>query len=105
VELPPEGDLAAFLSEAYQASLLREENRAVNCRLILIHPTELSDNTGPPATLLTGKLQGHGFRIFEASWLVRRQEQFARWASRECFRDQAAPALVNVDFTRALGEN
>jgi hypothetical protein len=180
--LPPEGDLAAFLSEAYQASLLREENRAVNCRLILIHPTELSDNTGPPdglqvlhlvderklreheirrlspsatfyrsligvrwspqegfliwgvinsgsrwinetdggrlrgpdvpdrlivqirgpgnlivlrgdrriATLLTGKLQGHGFRIFEASWLVRRQ---------------AAPALVNVDFTRALGEN
>jgi hypothetical protein len=197
VELPPEDSLAAFLSEAYQASLLREEDRAVSCRLILIHPTELSVNTGPPnglqvlhlvderklreheirrlspsatfyrsligvrwspqegfliwgvinsgsrwinetdggrlrgpdvpdrliihirgpgnliilrgdrriATLLTGKLQGHGFRIFEASWLVRLQEQFARWASRECFRDRIAPALVNVDFARALGEN
>ncbi len=197
VQLPPENELAAFLSEAYQASLLREEDRAVSCRLILIDPTELSENTGPPdgfqvlqlvderklreheirrlspsatfyrsligvwwnpqkgffiwgvinsgsrwinetdggrlrgpdvpdrlivhirgpgnliilrgdrriATLLTGKLQGHGFRIFEASWLVRRQDQFARWASRECFKDQVAPALVNVDFTRALGEN
>jgi sensor domain DACNV-containing protein len=197
VQLPAEDELAAFLSEAYQASLLREEDRAVSCRLILIDPTELSDDTGPPegfqvlhlveerrfreheirrlspsatfyrsliavwwnprkgffiwgvinsgsrwinetdggrlrgpdvpdrlivhirgpgnliilrgarriATLLTGKLQGHGFRIFEASWLVRRQEQFARWASRECFKDQVAPALVNVDFTRALSEN
>jgi hypothetical protein len=177
--------------------LLREEGRPVNCRLILIAPTELSDDTGPPeglqvlhliderklreheirrlspaatfyrsligvrwdpheglllwgvinsgsrwinetdggrlrspevpdrliihirgpgnlvilrgarriATLLAGKLQGHGFRIFEATWLVKRQEQFARWAGRECFKDQIAPALVNIDFTRALGEN
>jgi hypothetical protein len=197
IHLPPEDELATFLSEAYQASLLREEDRAVSCRLILIDPTELSDNTGPPdglqvlrliderklreheirrlspsatfyrsligvrwnpqtgfliwgvinsgsrwinatdggrlrspevpdrltihirgpgnliilrgdrriATLLTGKLQGHGFHIFEATWLVKRQEQFARWASRECFKDQIAPAIVNVDFTRALGEN
>jgi hypothetical protein len=197
IHLPPEDELATLLSEAYQASLLREEDRAVSCRLILIDPTELSDNAGPPdglqvlhliderklreheirrlspsatfyrsligvrwnpqegfliwgvinsgsrwinetdggrlrspevpdrliihirgpgnliilrgdrriATLLTGKLQGHGFRIFEATWLAKRQEQFARWASRECFRDEIAPAFVNVDFTRALGEN
>ena len=177
--------------------MLREEDRPVNCRLILIAPIELSDDTGPPeglqvlhlieerklreheirrlspaatfyrsligirwdpqkglliwgvinsgsrwinetdggrlrspevpdrliihirgpgnlvilrgdrriATLLTGKLQGHGFRIFEATWLVKRQDQFARWASRECFKDQIAPASVNIDFTRALGEN
>src|SRR4029077_5204353 len=55
--------------------------------------------------LLTGKLQGHGFPIFEATWLVKRQEQFARWANRECFKDHSAPAAVNIDFTRALGEN
>jgi hypothetical protein len=48
VSLPPEEEFATFLSEAYQASLLREEDRPVNCRLILIDPSELSDNTGPP---------------------------------------------------------
>jgi hypothetical protein len=195
--LPPEEEFATFLSEAYQASLLREEDRPVSCRLILIEPSELAENTGPPhglqvlhlveerklreheirrlspsatfyrsligvrwnpgkgfliwgiinsgsrwinatdggrlrspavpnrlivhvrgpgnlnilrgerrlATLLTGRLQGHGFDIFEASWLVKRQDAFARWASRECFRDETPPAAVNVDFTRALGEN
>jgi hypothetical protein len=46
--LPPEDALASFLSEAYQASLLREEDRAVVCRLILINPDELVDDTGPP---------------------------------------------------------
>jgi hypothetical protein len=51
VSLPPEEELATFLSEAYQASLLREEDRPVNCRLILIDPSELSDNTGPPGGL------------------------------------------------------
>jgi len=177
--------------------LLREEDRQVSCRLILIDPAELCDSTGPPeglqvlqlvderklreheirrlspsatfyrsligvrwdagkgfliwgvinsgsrwinatdggrlqspkvperlimhirgpgnliilrgdrriATLLTGKLQGHGFRLFEATWLVKRQDQFARWANRECFKDQIALAAVNMDFTRALGEN
>lgn len=46
--LPPEEALASFLSEAYQASLLREEDRAVVCRLILIDPAELVDGEGPP---------------------------------------------------------
>jgi len=197
VLLPPEDALTTLLSEAYQASLLREEDRQVSCRLILIDPAELCDSTGPPeglqvlqlvderklreheirrlspsatfyrsligvrwdagkgfliwgvinsgsrwinatdggrlqspkvperlimhirgpgnliilrgdrriATLLTGKLQGHGFRLFEATWLVKRQDQFARWANRECFKDQIALAAVNMDFTRALGEN
>jgi hypothetical protein len=189
--------LATLLSEAYQASLLREEDRAVTCRLILIERDELCENTGPPqglqvlhlvderklreheirrlspsatfyrslialrwvagtgfliwgiinsgsrwinatdggrlqspaipdrliiqvrgpgnlvilrgerriATLLTGKLQGHGFRVFESTWLKRRQDHFARWASRECFKNGIAAASVNLEFTRALGEN
>jgi hypothetical protein len=46
--LPPEEALVSFLSEAYQASLLREEDRSVICRLILIDPIELSDEVGPP---------------------------------------------------------
>jgi hypothetical protein len=49
--LPPQDALASFLSEAYQASLLREEDRAVVCRLILINPAELVDDTGPPSGL------------------------------------------------------
>ena len=40
-QLPPEDALTSFLSEAYQASLLREEDRAVVCRLILVNPAEL----------------------------------------------------------------
>jgi hypothetical protein len=47
-QLPPEDALASFLSEAYQASLLREEDRSVVCRLILVDPAELSDDGGPP---------------------------------------------------------
>ena len=37
-QLPPEDALASYLSEAYQASLLREEDRSVVCRLILVNP-------------------------------------------------------------------
>jgi hypothetical protein len=195
--LPPEEALASLLSEAYQASLLREEGRSVICRLILIDPAELKDSEGPPAglqvlqlkeerklreneirrlspsasfyrsligirwnpqagfllwgiinsgtrwvnetaggrlpspavpnqliihihgpgtlmifrgeqriaTLLKGKLQGHGFRIFEASWLRKRQEEFAKWAIHECFENHRAGATVSEDFTRMLGEN
>ena len=36
VPLPPEDALSTLLSEAYQASLLREEDRQVSCRLIFI---------------------------------------------------------------------
>src|SRR5260370_7237393 len=46
--LPPEDALASFLNETYQASLLREEDRAVVCRLILIDPAELVDYPRPP---------------------------------------------------------
>jgi hypothetical protein len=35
-QLPPEDALTSLLSEAYQASLLREEDRAVVCRLMAI---------------------------------------------------------------------
>src|SRR6516225_8541476 len=47
-KLPPEEAVAALLSEAFQASLLREEGRPVTCRLALVAPSELSDATGPP---------------------------------------------------------
>jgi hypothetical protein len=47
-QLPPEDALTSFLSEAYQASLLREEDRAVVCRLMLVNPAELGDDAGPP---------------------------------------------------------
>jgi hypothetical protein len=57
------------------------------------------------ATLLNGKLQGHGFRIFEANWLGKRQEEFAKWATYECFKNHRAGATVTSDFTRMLGEN
>jgi hypothetical protein len=196
--LPPEEALVSLLSEAYQASLLREEGRSVICRLILIDPIELSDEVGPPnglhvlkfreerpmheqeirrlsptatfyrtlvgvrwdsnkgfliwgivnsgsrwinqtdggrlrsptvpdrliihirgpgslialkgenrvATLLTGKLQGHGFNIYEASWLASLQERFAKWVLHECFKgDHHAGATVELDFTRMLAQN
>ncbi len=196
--LPPEEALASLLSEAYQASLLREEDRAVICRLILADPTELSDEVGPPdglhvlkfleerqvgeeeirrlsptatfyrsligvrwdsnrgfliwgivnsgsrwinrtdggrlrspvvpdrliihirgpgslvalrgenrvATLLKGKLQGHGFNIYEASWLASLQERFAKWVLHECFKgEHCSGATVRLDFSRMLAQN
>jgi hypothetical protein len=197
--LPPEEAISSLLSEAYQASLLREEGRSVICRLILIDSDQLNDSDGPPvglqvlrlteertfreneirrispsatlyrsligirwdpdkgfllwgiinsgtrwvnetdggrlrspavpkrliihirgpgnlvvfrgehriATLLNGKLQGHGFQIFEAGWLKKRQEDFARWAIHECFKNHRSDsgAAVSLDFTRMLGEN
>ena len=51
------------------------------------------------ATLLNGKLQGHGFHLFEAGWLRKRQEEFAGWAIHECFKDQQLGAAVSLDFT------
>jgi DisA bacterial checkpoint controller nucleotide-binding. len=196
--LPPEEALASLLSEAYQASLLREEDRSVICRLILVDPGELSDEVGPPsglhvlkfreerpmhedeirrlsptatffrtligvrwdsnkgfliwgivnsgsrwinqadggrlhgpvvpdrliihirgpgslialrgenrvATLLNGKLQGHGFNIYEASWLVSLQERFAKWILHECFKgNHHTGATIELDFTRILAQN
>ena len=188
--LPPEEAIASLLSEAYQASLLREEGRSVICRLILIDAAQLNDSEGPPAgmhflrlteertfreneirrlspsatlyrsligirwdpdkgfllwgiinsgtrwinetdggrlrspvlpnrliihirgpgnliifrgeeriaTLLNGRLQGHGFHIFEASWLRKRQEEFAKWGIHECFTNHQSGAAVKPRF-------
>jgi hypothetical protein len=195
--LPPEEAVGALLSEAFQASLLREEGRPVMCRLALINPAELSDDAGPPmgvhvlqltderklraqeirrlspsatfyrsllgvrwdsqtgfliwgilnsglrwvartdggrlyspaapnrliinirgpgnlvvsrgdaliVTLLNGRLEGHGFDIYQSSWLVKLQEMFGRWAVHECFRDHKIGATVDLDFPKMLGQN
>jgi hypothetical protein len=189
--------LVSLLSEAFQASLLREESRPISCRLVLISPSELSEAEGPPTgmqvlqlqderklsaqeirrlspcatfyrsliavrwdpekgfwiwailnsgtrwvaridggrlqssaapnrliinisgpgnliisrgdnlitTLLNGKLEGHGFDIYEAGWLQKSQEAFAQWAIGECFRDQEIGATVRSDFVKMLGQN
>ena len=196
-DLPPQETLVSLLSEAFQASLLREESRPITCRLLLINPCELSEAEGPPTgmqvlqlqderklsaqeirrlspcatfyrsliavrwdpekgfwiwailnsgtrwvaridggrlqssaapnrliinisgpgnlvisrgdnlitTLLNGKLEGHGFDIYEAGWLQKSQEAFAQWAIQECFRDQDIGATVRSDFVKMLGQN
>ena len=196
-DLPPKEALISLLSEAFQASLLREESRPIRCRLVLINPPELGEAEGPPtgmqvlqlqderklraqeilrlspcatfyrsligvrwdpkegfwiwailnsgtrwvaridggrlpspavpnrlivnvngpgnliisrgdnliATLLNGGLEGHGFDIFEARWLKKSQEAFARWAIRGCFKDHDIGANVESDFVKMLGQN
>jgi hypothetical protein len=195
--LPPKEALISLLSEAFQASLLREESRPITCRLIVINPSELSEAEGPPAgmhvlqlqderkltaqeirrlspsatfyrsligirwhpqegfwiwaiinsgtrwvartdggrlqssaapdrliihvggpgnliisrgdsliaTLLNGRVEGHGFDIYEARWLQKSEEAFEQWAIRECFKDQEIGAIVESDFVRMLGQN
>ena len=196
-DLPPKEALIFLLSEAFQASLLREESRPIRCRLVLINPSELSEAEGPPtgmqvlqlqderklsaqeirrispcatfyrsligvrwdskegfwiwailnsgtrwvaridggrlqspaapnrliinvsgpgnliiscgdsliATLLNGRLEGHGFDIYEARWLQKSQEDFEQWAIRECFEDHDIGATVESDFIKMLGQN
>ena len=196
-DLPPMEALVSLLSEAFQASLLREEGRAIRCRLVLINPSELSEAEGPPTgmqvlqlqderkmsaqeirrlspcatfyrsliavrwdpeegfwiwgilnsgtrwvaridggrlqspagpnrliinvsgpgnliisrgdsligTLLNGRLEGHGFDIYEARWLQKSQEAFAQWAIRECFKNHDSGATVESDFVKMLGQN
>jgi hypothetical protein len=57
------------------------------------------------ATLLNGRLEGHGFDIYEAHWLQKSEETFAQWAIRECFRDHEIGAVVESDFVKMLGQN
>jgi sensor domain DACNV-containing protein len=196
-ELPPLEDLISLLSEAFQASLLREESRPIRCRLVLINRSELSEAEGPPtgmqvlqlqderklsaqeirrlspsatfyrsligvrwnpeegfwiwailnsgtrwvaridggrlqgpaapnrliinvsgpgnliisrgdgllATLLNGWLEGHGFDIYEARWMQKSEEAFARWAIRKCFKNQETSVAVESDFVKTLGQN
>jgi len=196
-DLPPKEALISLLSEAFQASLLREESRPIRCRLVLINPFELSEAEGPPtgmqvlqlqderklsaqeirrlspcatfyrsligvrcdpeegfwmwgilnsgtrwvaridggrlqssaapnrliinvsgpgnliisrgdsliATLLNGRLEGHGFDIYDAGWLQKSQEAFAQWAIGECFKDHDMGAIVRSDFVKILGQN
>ena len=56
-------------------------------------------------TLLNGRLEGHGFDIYEARWLQKSQEDFEQWAIRECFRDHDIGAIVESDFVNMLGQN
>ena len=56
-DLPPKEALVSLLSEAFQASLLREESRPIKCRLILINPSELSEAEGPPTGMQVLQLQ------------------------------------------------
>ena len=196
-DLPPKEALISLLSEAFQASLLREEGRPIRCRLILINPSELSEAEGPPtgmqmlqllderklsaqeirrlspcatfyrslidirwhpqegfsmwgilnsgtrwvsridggrlqsptapdrliinvsgpgnliisrgddliATLLNGRLEGHGFDIHKARWLQKSQDRFAQWAIQECFKGHHIGATVASDFVKMLGQN
>jgi hypothetical protein len=55
--LPPKEALVSLLSEAFQASLLREESRPIKCRLVLINPCELSEAEGPPTGMQVLQLQ------------------------------------------------
>jgi hypothetical protein len=55
--LPPKEALISLLSEAFQASLLREESRPITCRLILVNSSELSEADGPPAGMHVLQLQ------------------------------------------------
>jgi DisA bacterial checkpoint controller nucleotide-binding len=57
------------------------------------------------ATLLNGRLEGHGFDIYEAGWLQKSQEAFAQWAIRKCFKDYDTGAIIEPDFVKMLGQN
>jgi hypothetical protein len=50
--LPPERDLEALLSIAYQASVLRDEDRPVAFRLILAPSEAFAEDSGPPTGVL-----------------------------------------------------
>src|SRR5215469_1684389 len=56
-DLPPKEALTFLLSEAFQASLLREESRPIRCRLVLINRFELSEVEGPPTGMQVLELQ------------------------------------------------
>src|SRR5215469_17963600 len=56
-DLPPKEALTFLLSEAFQASLQREESRPIRCRLALINPSELSETEGPPTGMQVLQLQ------------------------------------------------
>ena len=56
-DLPPKEALISLLSEAFQASLLREESRSIRCRLVLINRFELTEAEGPPTGMQVLELQ------------------------------------------------
>jgi DisA bacterial checkpoint controller nucleotide-binding len=57
------------------------------------------------ATLLNGRLEGHGFDIYAARWLQKSEEAFEQWAIRECFKDHDMAACVESEFVKMLGQN
>ena len=90
-KLPPEEAVVALLSEAFQASLLREESRPVTCRLALVTPSELSDAAGPPmgvnALQLVDerKLRAQEIRRLSPSATFYRSLMGVRWDSQNGF--------------------
>jgi Probable sensor domain DACNV len=61
--LPDEGTVEDLISACYQASLLREEERAVTFRVILCDPERLPPNEGPPGGI--HRLEFPGPRPFD----------------------------------------
>ena len=61
--LPEEGTVENLISACYQASMLREEERAVTFRVILCDPGRLPPNEGPPGGI--HRLEFHEPRRFD----------------------------------------
>jgi hypothetical protein len=89
--LPPKQAVLSLLSEAFQASLLREESRPVMCRLILIAPSELSETEGPPTGMQVlqlrdeRKLSAQEIRRLSPSATFYRSLIGVRWDPQEGF--------------------
>jgi hypothetical protein len=90
-KLPTEEAVVTLLSEAFQASLLREEGRPVTCRLALVTPSELSDAAGPPMGVNVlqlvdeRKLRAHEIRRLSPSATFYRSLIGVRWDSQNGF--------------------
>jgi hypothetical protein len=87
----------------------RLESSAAPQRLI-IHvsgPGNLITSRGDSviATLLNGRVEGHGFDIYQARWLQKSEEAFEQWAIGECFKDPEMGVIVESEFVKALGQN
>ena len=67
--LPDQGALETLISACYQASLLREEERAVTFRVILCDPDRLPPNEGPPGGI--HRLEFPEIRLFDIQELRR----------------------------------
>ena len=91
-DLPPKEALVSLLSEAFQASLLREESRPIKCRLVLISPSELNEAEGPPTGVQVlqlqdeRKLRAQEIRRISPCATFYRSLIGVRWDAKEGFR-------------------